>query len=68
MGELRAISRGIAPPILVDRGLPAAVEAAAARTPVPVTVRVEGLGKRRLAENIENTAYFVIAESLTNVS
>lgn len=68
LGELRAISRGIAPPILVDRGLPAAVEAAAARTPVPVTVRVEGLGKRRLAENIENTAYFVIAESLTNVA
>lgn len=69
LGELRAISRGIAPPILVDRGLPAAVEAAAARTPLPVIVRVEGLDEtRRLAASVENTAYFIVAESLTNVA
>lgn len=68
LSELRAISRGIAPPILVDRGLAVAIEAAAARAPVPVTVQVNGLAKQRLAENVENTAYFVIAESLTNVA
>lgn len=68
LGELRAISRGIAPPVLVDRGLAAAVEAAAARTPLPVSVRVEGLGPDRLADQVENTAYFVVSEALTNVA
>ena len=40
LDELRALSRGIAPPILTDRGLPAALAALAARSPVPVDLRL----------------------------
>nr|WP_246279641.1 sensor domain-containing protein [Psychromicrobium silvestre] len=68
LNELRAISRGIAPPILVDRGLAAAIEAAAARTPILVSVQTEGLEEHRLPENVENTAYFLVTEALTNVA
>jgi signal transduction histidine kinase len=67
LDELRALSRGIAPPILTDRGLPSALAALAARSPVPVDLAVEaGLG--RLAPVVESTAYFVAAEALTNVA
>jgi signal transduction histidine kinase len=65
--ELRALSRGIAPPILVDRGLPEAVTALAARSTVPVEVDVD-LPDRRLDAAVETAAYFVIAEALTNVA
>ncbi|MBS1883340.1 MAG: histidine kinase [Actinobacteria bacterium] len=64
--ELRDLARGIAPPVLADRGLAAAVEALAGRSPVPVTVDAR-LG-RRPAPVIESAAYFVVAESLTNVA
>ncbi|MFC7657015.1 histidine kinase [Pseudonocardia benzenivorans] len=39
--ELRALSRGIAPPILADRGLGPALAAAAARCPVEVSLDVD---------------------------
>ena len=64
--ELRDLARGIAPPVLSDRGLAAAVEALGSRSPVPVTVAAR-LG-RRPAPVIESAAYFVVAESLTNVA
>jgi signal transduction histidine kinase len=64
--ELRDLARGIAPPVLSDRGLAAAVEALGSRSPVPVTVDAR-LG-RRPAPVIESAAYFVVAESLTNVA
>ena len=64
--ELRDLARGIAPPVLTDRGLAAAVEALGSRSPVPVTVDAQ-LG-RRPAPVIESAAYFVVAESLTNVA
>jgi signal transduction histidine kinase len=67
LDELRALSRGIAPPILTDRGLPAALHALAARGVVPVALTVDpSLG--RLAAVVESTAYFVVAEALTNVA
>jgi len=66
LAELRAVSRGIAPPILVDRGLGAALAAAAARCPVPVSLDVDLDG--RLPDVVEQTAYFVVAEALTNVA
>ena len=40
LDELRALSRGIAPPILVDRGLQAALTALAGRCPIPVDLDV----------------------------
>ncbi|GAA5177906.1 sensor histidine kinase [Rugosimonospora acidiphila] len=67
LDELRALSRGIAPPILADRGLPSALAALASRSTVPVALSVpEDLG--RLAPILENTAYFLVAEALTNLA
>ncbi|MBN1092037.1 sensor domain-containing protein [Blastococcus sp. TML/M2B] len=65
--ELRALSRGIAPPVLADRGLAAALAALAARSPVPVDLSVD-LPTERLAPVTENTAYFVVSEALANVA
>jgi len=66
IGELRDLARGIAPPVLADRGLPAAVDALGRRAAIPVSVstRIE----RRLPPVVETAAYFVVAESLTNVA
>jgi len=66
IAELRDLSRGIAPPVLVDRGLPAAVEALGRRAAIPVAVAVEL--DRRPPPAVETAAYFVVAESLTNVA
>jgi signal transduction histidine kinase len=65
--DLRALSRGIAPPVLADRGLAAALAAIAARSPVPVDLAVD-LPTERLAPVTENTAYFVVSEALANVA
>ena len=64
--ELRDLVQGIYPAVLSDRGLDAALSAAAGRCPVPVTLttRLE----RRLPEAAEATAYFVVSEALTNVA
>jgi signal transduction histidine kinase len=64
--ELRELARGIHPAILTDRGLGAAVESLAQRATVPVTVRA--VPARRLPPPVEAVAYFVVAESLTNVA
>ena len=67
LDELRALSRGIAPPILVDRGLREALTALAARSTIPVELDAGPLD-RRLDAAVETAAYFVIAEALTNVA
>jgi signal transduction histidine kinase len=67
LDELRALSRGIAPPILVDRGLHEALAALAARSTVPVELDA-GPVHRPLDAAVETAAYFVIAEALTNVA
>ncbi len=66
IAELRELARGIHPAILTEEGLPAAVEALADRSPVPVAVRADF--DARLPGPIEATAYFVVAESLANVT
>jgi signal transduction histidine kinase len=63
--ELRELARGIHPAVLSDRGLGAAVEVLAQRTPVPV--RIDASIDGRLPGTVEAAAYFVIAEALTNV-
>ena len=64
IAEVRDLSRGIHPPILSEAGLGPAIESLAERTPVPVVVDApEG----RYASPVEAAAYFVVAESLTNV-
>ena len=67
IGELRDLARGIAPPVLADRGLTAAVEALGRRAVTPVTVDAALLSERPLPV-VETAAYFVVAESLTNVA
>ena len=64
--ELRNLARGIHPAILTDRGLDAALSALAARSPIPVEITVD-LGERPTVA-IESTAYFVVAEALTNAT
>ncbi len=66
LDELRALSRGIAPPILVDRGLQAALTALAGRSTIPVDLDAPPIA--RLDPALETTAYFVVAEALTNVA
>jgi signal transduction histidine kinase len=65
--ELRALSRGIAPPVLADRGLREAVGALAARCTVPADLDAAPLDSR-LDAGVETAAYFVVAEALTNVA
>jgi signal transduction histidine kinase len=65
--ELRSLSRGFAPPLLLDRGLVAAIESAADRSVVPVTV-VDELAGARFTEDVERNAYFVATEALANVA
>jgi signal transduction histidine kinase len=66
IAELRDLARGIAPPVLADRGLVAAVEALGRRAAIPVTV--DAFVSRRPPPVVETAAYFVVAESLTNVA
>jgi signal transduction histidine kinase len=66
IAELRDLARGIAPPVLADRGLAAAVESLGKRAAIPV--EVDAHIPRRPAPVIEAAAYFVVAEALTNVA
>ena len=65
IGDLRELAAGIHPSVLTDRGLPAALETLAGRTPVPVELDADL--DERLPSSVETTAYFVVAEALTNV-
>jgi signal transduction histidine kinase len=64
--ELRELIYGIYPQVLTDRGLSAAAEEAADRSPVPV--ELEFRLDRRPSQAIEATAYFVISEALANIA
>jgi len=64
--ELRALSRGFAPPILLDRGLVAALESAAARSVIPTRVISELPDEVELPQEIERNAYFVASEAMMN--
>ena len=66
LAELRNVVRGIAPTILTDRGLDAALSSVVQRSAVPTTLDVNL--PRRLPEEVESVAYFVVAEALTNVA
>jgi PAS domain S-box-containing protein len=66
LAELRELARGIHPAVLTDRGLPAALEALAARAPLPVELSAEL--EDRLPGPVEAAAYYVVAEALTNVA
>jgi len=63
--DLRELAAGIHPSVLTDRGLHAALESLAERSPVPVELDAEL--DERLPLSVETTAYFLVAEALTNV-
>ena len=65
LDELRQLSRGIAPPVLIDRGLAAAITEAATRSSVPVTVSTE---LPDLPDHVSQAAYFVVSEALVNLN
>ena len=65
LSELRALVRGIHPPVLAERGLDGAVRALALSLPLHVDVHINLPG--RGSAPVESAAYFVIAEALTNV-
>ncbi len=64
--ELRELARGIHPAVLTDRGLPAALEALAARAPLPVELSTSLEGP--LPGPVEAAAYYVVSEALANVA
>jgi signal transduction histidine kinase len=63
--ELRELAHGILPAVLTHGGLHAGVQALASRMPLPVD---NAVSVARLPPGVEATAYFVVAEALTNVA
>jgi signal transduction histidine kinase len=63
--DLRELAHGILPTVLTRGGLRTGVDALASQTPVPVEIDVS---VDRLPTAVEATAYFVVAEALTNVA
>jgi signal transduction histidine kinase len=65
IGELRELARGIHPVLLTQEGLASALQALAERAPLPVEVSAPA---QRFPENVEATAYFLVAEAITNAA
>jgi signal transduction histidine kinase len=68
LADIRDLVRGIAPSILVDRGLVPALESISGRGPVPTVLISDLAPGERLPPAAERTAYFVVAEALANVA
>jgi len=64
--NLRDLARGIYPPLLADLGLVAALNAQARKSPVPVAVEADGVG--RLPQDTEAAVYFCCLEALQNMA
>ncbi len=63
---LQDLAHGIYPPLLADQGLGAALETQVRKSPVPVTVEADGLG--RYPQEAEAAVYFCVLEALQNVA
>ncbi|WP_331760142.1 hypothetical protein OG285_36400 (plasmid) [Streptomyces sp. NBC_01471] len=63
---LRALIRGLNPPVLADHGLVAAIEDYAGRFLIPVTVDLKL--PERLPRKLETTMYYLINEAMTNIA
>ena len=66
LDDLRALARGIYPPLLAEQGLAMALRAQAARSPVPVVLEADEVG--RYPQDAESTVYFCTLEALQNVA
>ena len=65
LAELRELARGIHPAVLTDRGLRPALETLRSRAPIPVDLVADD---ERYPAEAEAAAYYVVAETLTNVA
>jgi signal transduction histidine kinase len=66
LANLRDLARGIYPPLLADLGLAAALGAQASKSPLPVTVEADGIG--RFGQDTEAAVYFCCLEALQNTA
>jgi signal transduction histidine kinase len=66
LDDLRDLARGIYPPLLADRGLAAALESQAKKSPIDVRVSSDGTG--RYAQEVEAAVYFCSLEAMQNVA
>ena len=64
--DMRALARGLEPPLLAEAGIAAAVSDLVDRAPIPITTTFGDL--QRYPSGIETTTYFVVAEALTNAA
>ncbi|AGZ44052.1 GAF domain-containing protein [Actinoplanes friuliensis] len=65
--ELRDIVHGILPVALARGGLRAGIDSLVTAAPIPVDLDLSAQPQERLPSDVEVTAYFVVAEALTNV-
>lgn len=68
LDELRALSRGVAPPLLADRGLVAALGALAEESPLQVGTDLDPALDASVPPEVARAIYFVVAELLTNAA
>jgi signal transduction histidine kinase len=66
LAELRELTHGINPPLLTERGLPAALDELCRRAGLPT--RLVSTIDQRLPDQIESAAYFLVSEALTNAA
>ena len=64
--ELRSLAQGVYPPVLTEHGLGAALQAAADRCPLPVTVDLDNVGRHH--PDVEAALYFCCVEALQNAA
>jgi signal transduction histidine kinase len=64
--EVRSLARGIYPALLGSDGLGEALRAAGQRSPIPVAIEAEGIG--RLPSETESAVYFCCLEAMQNVA
>ena len=66
LAELRELTQGIHPTILVERGLPTALDELCRRAALPAHLQLDL--DRRLPDQVESAAYFLVSEALTNAA
>ncbi|HKR98214.1 MAG TPA: histidine kinase, partial [Candidatus Dormibacteraeota bacterium] len=66
LDDVRALARGVYPPLLADHGIVDALRMAARSSSLPVTVRSHGVG--RYSQQIESAVYFCCLEAMQNAA
>jgi signal transduction histidine kinase len=68
LADLRGLVRGLAPPVLADRGLVPALTAVAAASSIPATLSSEFAETVRFGEPVERAVYFAVSEAVANAA